>query len=72
MNKNNEIWRVSSDWLMAYTEDKRTTQKIQRSYPDFIPFADYSKNGEIVGIQYKVPSARKRSAIHLLGVNVSK
>ncbi|MFE4430832.1 hypothetical protein ACFRH9_28320 [Peribacillus butanolivorans] len=70
--KNNEIWRVSPDWLMAYTEDKDTTQKIQRSYQDFIRVADYSKNGEIIGIQYQIPSTRKRSAIHLLGVNVSK
>ncbi|MDW7616979.1 hypothetical protein SC499_20235 [Peribacillus simplex] len=70
--KNNEIWRVSPGWLMAYTEDKETTQKIQRSYQDFIRVAEYAKDGEIIGIQFKIPSARKRSAIHLLGVNVSK
>lgn len=57
---------------MAYTEDKETTQKIQRSYQDFIRVAEYAKDGEIIGIQFKIPSARKRSAIHLLGVNVSK
>ncbi|WP_260871462.1 hypothetical protein [Paenibacillus sp. Y412MC10] len=47
-------------------------RKIRRSYPDFTPMATYEKDGVIYARQYRVPSKRKRSARHLLGVNVQK
>jgi hypothetical protein len=66
-----EIWRIDSDWLMAYTEDKNVWQRAKRYYPDFIIFADYHKDAKLIGLQYKIPSKRKRAARHLFGVNVS-
>ncbi|MEC0253619.1 hypothetical protein [Paenibacillus lautus] len=67
---NNALWRLDTDNLAAYTEDREVMRKIRRSYPDFVPMATYEKDGVIFGRQYRVPSARKRSARHLLGVNV--
>jgi len=68
----NKIWRLDPDNLAAYTEDHEVMRKIRRSYPDFIVMARYQKGGELIAIQYRVPSARKRSARNLLGVNVDR
>ncbi|NJJ38400.1 hypothetical protein [Paenibacillus apii] len=67
----NAIWRLNSDNLAAYTEDRAVWEKIHRSYPDFIVMATYQQDGEIVAKQYRIPSARKRSARHLFGVRLS-
>lgn len=67
----NEIWRINSDFLMAYTEDREVIKKAKRSYHDFIIVADYFKGNRLIGVQFKIPSHRKRSARHLFGVNVS-
>jgi hypothetical protein len=64
------LWRVSSSYLMAYTEDREVMRKVRRSYPDFVIVAEYFRVGKLIGMQYRVPSDRKRSARHLLGVNV--
>lgn len=69
---NNALWRLDADNLAAYTEDAEVMRKIRRSYPDFTLAATYEKDGVIFGRQYRVPSSRKRSARHLLGVNVQK
>ena len=66
----NEIWRISSDYLMAYTENRETIRQIKRSYKDFEIIADYFKNNRLVGQQYRIPSKRKRAARHVFGVNV--
>lgn len=69
---NNALWRLDADNLAAYTEDVEVMRKIHCSYPDFTPMATYEKDGVIYARQYRVPSKRKRSARHLLGVNVQK
>ncbi|WP_180994243.1 hypothetical protein [Bacillus sp. Marseille-P3661] len=46
-------------------------RKIKRSYKDFEVVAEYFIKGKLIGKQYRVPSARKRSARHLLKVDVS-
>jgi hypothetical protein len=66
----NALWRLDSGNLAAYTEDREVMRKIRRSYPDFSEMAKYYRGGELVAIQYRVPSDRKRSARNLLGVNV--
>ena len=68
----NELWRINSDFLMAYTENREVIRKAKRSYPDFIIVADYFKGNRLIGVQFKIPSDRKRSARHLFGVDVSK
>lgn len=68
----NAIWRLDSDTLAAYTEDREVMAKIKRSYPGFIESAQYYKSGELIARQYSVPSKRKRSARNLLGVNVER
>ncbi|GIN39611.1 hypothetical protein [Heyndrickxia oleronia] len=72
MSTVNEIWRIDSDWLMAYTEDRETIRKIKRSYHDFIIVANYYKSGRLAGLQYKIPSKRKRAARYVFGVNVAR
>lgn len=67
----NAIWRLDSDNLAAYTEDHEVMAKIRRSYPDFIVMATYQQDGKLLAKQYRVPSARKRSARHLFGVRLS-
>ncbi|WP_339167153.1 hypothetical protein MKX75_23950 [Paenibacillus sp. FSL R5-0341] len=67
----NAIWRLNADNLAAYTEDREVIRKIGRSFPDFTIMATYEREGRLVAIQYRVPSARKRSIRRLLGVNVS-
>lgn len=68
---NNTIWRLNSAYLAGYTEDADVMRKIKRSYPDFAVMATYEKNGVIFARQYRIPSARKRSARHLFGVPLS-
>ncbi|MFD2681483.1 hypothetical protein ACFSUL_12075 [Bacillus seohaeanensis] len=63
---------MDSDWLMAYSECPETIRKVKRSYKDFIIVADYFKYGKLVGLQFKIPSHRKRAARHVFGVNVTK
>lgn len=67
---NNELWRISSDYFMGYTEDRETIRKIKRSYKDFAIVADYFKHGRLIGIQFRVPADRKIAAGRLLGVNL--
>ncbi|MBT2761870.1 hypothetical protein [Paenibacillus sp. ISL-20] len=69
---NNALWRMDGDNLAAYTEDLEVMRKIHRSYPDFSLMATYEKDGVIYARQYRIPSKRKRSARHLLGVNVQQ
>lgn len=68
----NVIWRLNADTLACFTDDTEAIAKISRSYPDFIVMATYQREGKVTGIQYRVPSARKRSIRRLLGVNVSE
>ncbi len=68
----NEIWRMDSDWLIAYTEDKDIMRKIHRSYPEFEIMGEYFRDGDRFGVQYRVPSAKKRTIRRMLGVNVSR
>ena len=64
----NAIWRLDSDNLAAYTESEDVWRRIKRSYPDFIVMATYQRDGQLTGIQYRVPSARKRVAKRLFNV----
>ncbi|KQN97591.1 hypothetical protein [Paenibacillus sp. Leaf72] len=68
----NRLWRMDSDSLAAYVEDREVITKIRRSYPDFTEMARYYREGSLIAIQYRVPSKRKRSARNLLGVNVDR
>jgi hypothetical protein len=62
---NNEIWRLDSDWLAGYTEDREVIRKIKRSYKDFEIMADYFKGNRLIGVQFRIPSHRKRAAYHV-------
>ncbi|MDP4550859.1 hypothetical protein Q9251_08175 [Alkalihalobacillus macyae] len=64
---NNKLWRISSENLMGYTEDRDTIKRLKRSYKDFEIVADYFKFGKLIGVQFRVQSHRKRAARHLLG-----
>ncbi|QOS80993.1 hypothetical protein JNUCC31_09035 [Paenibacillus sp. JNUCC31] len=64
----NVIWRLSADYLAAYTEDPEVIAKVRRSYPDFNEMATYERKGQVTGMQYRVPTARKRVAKRLFNV----
>jgi hypothetical protein len=66
----NRLWRLDENNLAGYTEDRAVMARIKRSYPEFVIMAQYHKDGELIALQYRIPSARKRSARNLLGVNV--
>jgi hypothetical protein len=68
----NEIWRLNSNYLAAYTEDAEVMRKIRRSYPQFKVMARYLKEGKLIGIQYLIPNVKKRTIRRMLGVNVSE
>jgi hypothetical protein len=68
----NKLWRISPNHLAAYVEDHEVMRKIRRSYPDFVEMAQYYRDGRLFALQYRVPSARKRSARNLLGVDVDR
>ncbi|SMF91229.1 hypothetical protein SAMN05661091_5383 [Paenibacillus uliginis N3/975] len=68
----NAIWKLNNSEHAIYTEDPEVMRKIRRSRPDFIEMATYEKDGVIYARQYRIDSKRKRSARHLLGVNVQK
>ncbi|WP_404459467.1 hypothetical protein [Sutcliffiella horikoshii] len=67
----NELWRVDSDWLHGYTEDRALMRKIKRYYTDFEVIADYYKFNRFIGLQYRIPSKRKRAARHVFGINLN-
>jgi hypothetical protein len=64
----NAIWRLNADYLAAYTEDPAVIAKVRRSYPDFLVMATYQRDGQLTGIQLRVPSARKRVAKRVFNV----
>ncbi|GAS85659.1 hypothetical protein [Paenibacillus amylolyticus] len=64
----NAIWRLNADTLVCFTEDPEVIAKVRRSYPDFIIMATYQRGGQVTGIQYRVPDARKRVAKRLFNV----
>jgi hypothetical protein len=64
---NDEIWRMDSNWLCAYTEDPEVWHKIKRSYPHFTIMAEYRRKGELFALQYRVPSDKKRTIRRMLG-----
>jgi hypothetical protein len=63
-----EVWKLDNEFYCIYTQNKKVMKRIKRSYHDFIFMADYFKNEKLIGIQYKVPVKRKRSAFHLARV----
>ncbi|GAB6927120.1 hypothetical protein JCM10914A_11030 [Paenibacillus sp. JCM 10914] len=69
---NNAIWKLNDYEHAIYTEDREVMRKIRRSYPDYIQMATYEKDGVPYARQYRIDSKRKRSARHLLKVNVQK
>ncbi|WP_418039201.1 hypothetical protein [Paenibacillus xylanilyticus] len=64
----NAIWRLNADTIACFTEDTEVIAKVRRSYPDFIVMATYQRDGQLTGMQYRVPAARKRVAKRLLNV----
>lgn len=70
--QSNALWKLNDSEHCIYTEDAEVMRKIKRSYPDIIEMAVYQRDGGIFARQYRIPSVKKRSARHLLGVNVQR
>ncbi|SFS76222.1 hypothetical protein [Paenibacillus sp. 453mf] len=67
----NALWRICPEYLVGYVEDPEVIRKIRRSYPEFMEFGIYYRNGTVIARQYRIPSDQKRSARRLLGVNLT-
>ncbi|MBE2931310.1 hypothetical protein HPJ92_01890 [Anoxybacillus flavithermus] len=67
-----EVWKLDNKHYCLYTENtenKDIMRRIKRYYKDFDIMAEYFKFDKLVGIQYKVPIKRKRSAFRLAKVD---
>jgi len=67
----NEIWKLDTGWLAAYTEDCDLMQRIKRYKPDWTIMATYSRDGRLKALQYKVPIEQRRSAERMFSVTNS-
>lgn len=68
----NEIWKLQKGYIAAYTEDLKVMKSIRRYYHDFRVMADYSKDGRILGLQYRIPMVRRRVAERLFNVKINE
>ncbi|WP_235858235.1 hypothetical protein [Sutcliffiella cohnii] len=66
----NDIWKLETGWLGAYTEDRDLIRRIKRYKHDagWVIMADYFKNGRLIGVQFKIPIEQKRVAERMFGV----
>lgn len=64
-----DVWKLDHESYCIYTENKKVIKRIKRSYHDFDIMAEYFKNDKLVGMQYRVPLKRKRSAFHLANID---
>jgi hypothetical protein len=64
-----EVWKLDNEYYCLYTENKDIMKRIRRYYPDFEIMAEYFKFDKLIGIQYKIPIKRKRSAFRLAKVD---
>ena len=60
-----EVWKLDNEYYCLYTENQDIMKRIRRYYTDFEIMAEYFKFDKLIGIQYKVPIKRKRSAFRL-------
>jgi hypothetical protein len=58
----NEVWKLDTGWLAAYTEDRDLMRRIKRYKPSWRIMADYHKNDRLIGLQYKIPIEHRRAA----------
>jgi hypothetical protein len=64
-----EVWKMDNEYYCLYTENRDIMKRIKRYYHDFDIMAEYFMYDRLVGIQYKVPIKRKRSAFRLAKVD---
>lgn len=73
MNKhheNNEVWRLETGYLAAYTEDKSLMGRVRRyKYKaGWSEMARYYKDEKLLGVHYKLPIEQKRVVFRMFGV----
>ena len=70
----NELWKLNAGWLAGYTESKDLQRRIRRyKYAKgWRVMAEYTKNGRVIGVQFKIPIEQRRSAERMFGVAENK
>lgn len=68
--KNNEVWKLETGFLAAYTEDHSLMQRVRRyKYKaGWTEMARYYKNNRLIGVHYRLPIEQKRVAFRMFGV----
>jgi len=63
-NANNELWRAGQGVLFGYTENKDLMQRIKRYKfkRGWKIVADYTKDGKLIALQYRIPVEQRRVA----------
>lgn len=68
--KNNEVWKLETGFLAAYTEDHSLMKRVKRyKYKaGWTEMARYYKNNRLIGVHYRLPIEQKRVAFRMFGV----
>lgn len=71
---NNEVWRLETGYLAAYTEDRDLMRRVKRYKlkRGWREMATYSKNDRLIGIQYRVPMEQSRQLKRMWKVEITK
>ncbi|CDQ39069.1 hypothetical protein [Virgibacillus salexigens] len=67
----NELWKLESGWIAAYTEDRDVIRNIKRSNKNWRIMCDYFHRGKLIGVQFKIPMEDRRQAERRFGVKLS-
>lgn len=63
--RNNEIWKLGTGYIAAYTENKKLIGRIRRAQTrqEWLIMAEYhSPAGKRFAVQYEIPAADRRQA----------
>jgi hypothetical protein len=67
-----QVWKIDNNFYGLYTENRDIIRRIKRYYKDFEIMAEYFMFDQLVGVQFKVPIKRKRSAFRLAKIDGTK
>lgn len=67
----NELWKLRKGLIAGYTEDKDLIRRVKRYKKDWTIAADYIKNGQLVGVQFKIPIEQRRAAERMFNTRLS-
>jgi len=68
----NALWKAESGFLFGYTENPQTIRSIKRYRTDkgWQQFAEYSKGGKRIALQFKIPIRQRPQAEKVFNVKL--